>query len=168
MLHASGAAQGWAHGLRTLCIAALGGDACCASSWLAELPTPVSLQALSVATAVQAVTCWLCLPLPMQALVLINETLNELIAESKRLVGPLPLGRNRFARPPPHRHCAAATGLLHRCSTACCPLRTAEPAAACSMAWQVEEEDEEFVEEFLSKADPSILHFLIASGEALA
>lgn len=29
----------------------------------------------------------------------------------------------------------------------------------------VEEEDEEFVEEFLSKADPSILHFLIASGE---
>jgi hypothetical protein len=28
----------------------------------------------------------------------------------------------------------------------------------------VEEEDEEFVEEFLSKADPSILHFLIASG----
>jgi hypothetical protein len=29
---------------------------------------------------------------------------------------------------------------------------------------QVEEEDEEFVEEFLSRADPSILHFLIASG----
>ncbi|KAL4447666.1 hypothetical protein ABPG75_004885 [Micractinium tetrahymenae] len=29
----------------------------------------------------------------------------------------------------------------------------------------VEEEDEEFVEEFLSKADPSILHFLIASGD---
>ena len=29
----------------------------------------------------------------------------------------------------------------------------------------VEEEDEEFVEEFLSKADPSILHYLIASGE---
>jgi beta-ring hydroxylase len=27
----------------------------------------------------------------------------------------------------------------------------------------VEEEDEEFVEEFLSEADPSILHFLIAS-----
>ncbi|KAF5831105.1 cytochrome P450 [Dunaliella salina] len=29
----------------------------------------------------------------------------------------------------------------------------------------VEEEDEEFVEEFLSTADPSILHFLIAAGE---
>ncbi|KAI3429441.1 hypothetical protein D9Q98_005535 [Chlorella vulgaris] len=29
----------------------------------------------------------------------------------------------------------------------------------------VEEEDQEFVEEFLSKADPSILHFLIASGD---
>ena len=29
----------------------------------------------------------------------------------------------------------------------------------------VEEEDEEFVEEFLSRADPSILHFLIASGD---
>jgi len=29
----------------------------------------------------------------------------------------------------------------------------------------VEEEDEEFVEEFLSKADPSILHFLVASGD---
>jgi len=29
----------------------------------------------------------------------------------------------------------------------------------------VEEEDEEFVEEFLSKADPSILYFLIASGD---
>ena len=29
----------------------------------------------------------------------------------------------------------------------------------------VEEEDEEFVEEFLSRADPSLLHFLIASGE---
>lgn len=29
----------------------------------------------------------------------------------------------------------------------------------------VEEEDEEFVEEYLNKADPSILHFLIASGE---
>ena len=29
----------------------------------------------------------------------------------------------------------------------------------------VENEDEEFVEEFLSRADPSILHFLIASGE---
>jgi beta-ring hydroxylase len=29
----------------------------------------------------------------------------------------------------------------------------------------VENEDEDFVEEFLSKADPSILHFLIASGE---
>ncbi len=29
----------------------------------------------------------------------------------------------------------------------------------------VEEEDEEFVEEFLSKADPSILHFLLASGK---
>ena len=28
---------------------------------------------------------------------------------------------------------------------------------------QVEEEDEEFVEEFLNEADPSILHFLIAS-----
>ena len=27
----------------------------------------------------------------------------------------------------------------------------------------VEEEDEEFVEEFLSEADPSILHFLLAS-----
>lgn len=31
----------------------------------------------------------------------------------------------------------------------------------------VEEEDEEFVEEFLSKADPSILHFLIASGDQI-
>ena len=30
---------------------------------------------------------------------------------------------------------------------------------------QVEEEDEEVVEEFLSKADPSILHFLVASGD---
>lgn len=30
---------------------------------------------------------------------------------------------------------------------------------------QVEEEDAEFVEEFLSAADPSILHFLLASGE---
>ena len=30
---------------------------------------------------------------------------------------------------------------------------------------QVEEEDDEFVEEFLSAADPSILHFLLASGE---
>ena len=29
----------------------------------------------------------------------------------------------------------------------------------------VEEEDEEFVEEYLNKADPSILHFLIASGD---
>ena len=29
----------------------------------------------------------------------------------------------------------------------------------------VEEEDEEFVEEFLSESDPSILHFLLASGE---
>lgn len=29
----------------------------------------------------------------------------------------------------------------------------------------VEEEDEEFVEEFLSRADPSLLHFLIASGD---
>lgn len=34
----------------------------------------------------------------------------------------------------------------------------------CYYSLQVEEEDEEFVEEFLSKADPSILHFLIASG----
>ncbi|KAI8110244.1 hypothetical protein M9435_001923 [Picochlorum sp. BPE23] len=31
----------------------------------------------------------------------------------------------------------------------------------------VEENDEEFVEEFLSKADPSILHFLIASGDQI-
>nr|AGN27239.1 CYP97A1 [Parachlorella kessleri] len=31
----------------------------------------------------------------------------------------------------------------------------------------VEEEDEEFVEEFLSQADPSILHFLVASGEEI-
>jgi beta-ring hydroxylase len=31
----------------------------------------------------------------------------------------------------------------------------------------VEEEDEEFVEEFLSRADPSLLHFLIASGEEI-
>jgi beta-ring hydroxylase len=31
----------------------------------------------------------------------------------------------------------------------------------------VEEEDEEFVEEFLSRADPSILHFLVASGEEI-
>lgn len=30
---------------------------------------------------------------------------------------------------------------------------------------QVEEEDQEFVEEFLSKADPSILHYLVASGD---
>ena len=29
----------------------------------------------------------------------------------------------------------------------------------------VEEEDQEFVEEFLSRADPSLLHFLIASGD---
>eukprot|EP00887_Chlorella_sp_A99_P003071 scaffold9.g3071.t1 len=49
-----------------------------------------------------------------EALILINDTLNELIAKCKQLV---------------------------------------------------EEEDEEFVEEFLSKADPSILHFLIASGD---
>ncbi|MEW5313289.1 MAG: hypothetical protein WDW38_004870 [Sanguina aurantia] len=32
----------------------------------------------------------------------------------------------------------------------------------------VEEEDVEFVEEFLSKADPSILHFLLASGEQVS
>ena len=32
----------------------------------------------------------------------------------------------------------------------------------------VEEEDEEFVEEFLSEADPSILHFLLAQGERLS
>lgn len=49
-----------------------------------------------------------------EALVLINDTLDELISKCKRLV---------------------------------------------------EEEDEEFVEEFLSEADPSILHFLIASGD---
>ena len=29
----------------------------------------------------------------------------------------------------------------------------------------MDEEDAEFVEEFLSAADPSILHFLLASGE---
>lgn len=33
------------------------------------------------------------------------------------------------------------------------------------MCWQVEKEDKEFEEEFLSKADPSIMHFLLASGE---
>ena len=33
---------------------------------------------------------------------------------------------------------------------------------------QVEEEDAEFVEEFLSRADPSILHFLVASGACWA
>ncbi|KAL6760138.1 cytochrome P450 [Haematococcus lacustris] len=32
----------------------------------------------------------------------------------------------------------------------------------------VEEEDAEFVEEFLSEADPSILHFLIASGDQIS
>ena len=37
--------------------------------------------------------------------------------------------------------------------------------AACRRA--VEEGDEEFVEEFLGRADPSILHFLIASGEEI-
>jgi beta-ring hydroxylase len=31
----------------------------------------------------------------------------------------------------------------------------------------VDEEDAEFVEEFLSEADPSILHFLIASGDEI-
>ena len=29
----------------------------------------------------------------------------------------------------------------------------------------VEEEDQEFVEEFVGKKDPSILHFLLASGD---
>ena len=29
----------------------------------------------------------------------------------------------------------------------------------------VEEEDQEFVEEFVGKRDPSILHFLLASGD---
>ncbi|KAK3242080.1 hypothetical protein CYMTET_48208 [Cymbomonas tetramitiformis] len=32
----------------------------------------------------------------------------------------------------------------------------------------VEEEDQEFMEEYLNKADPSILHFLIASGEEVS
>ncbi len=32
---------------------------------------------------------------------------------------------------------------------------------------QVENEDEEFVEEFLSRTDPSILHFLLASGDQI-
>lgn len=36
-----------------------------------------------------------------------------------------------------------------------------------SMSWgtQVDEEDQEFQEEFLGDKDPSILHFLLASGE---
>ena len=32
-------------------------------------------------------------------------------------------------------------------------------------AMQVDEEDQEFQEEFLGDKDPSILHFLLASGE---
>lgn len=32
----------------------------------------------------------------------------------------------------------------------------------------VDEEDQEFGEEFISERDPSILHFLLASGEGLA
>jgi len=53
----------------------------------------------------------------VQALQIVNNTLDELIAKSKKLV---------------------------------------------------EEEEEEFVEEFLSEADPSILHFLIASGDQIS
>jgi beta-ring hydroxylase len=33
---------------------------------------------------------------------------------------------------------------------------------------QVEDEDAEFEEEFLSEADPSILHFLLASGDNIS
>ena len=39
------------------------------------------------------------------------------------------------------------------------------PSPCAGPVLQVEEEDDEFVEEFLSAADPSILHFLLASGE---
>ena len=36
------------------------------------------------------------------------------------------------------------------------------------MAGQVEEEDEVFEEEFVGSVDPSILHFLLASGDRIS
>jgi hypothetical protein len=40
-----------------------------------------------------------------------------------------------------------------------------QPVEPCWRATQVDEEDKEFGEDFLSDEDPSILHFLLAGGD---
>ncbi|KAK9820832.1 hypothetical protein WJX81_000578 [Elliptochloris bilobata] len=59
---------------------------------------------------------------------------------------------------PRQRRCSAALGVVNQ------TLNTL--ISECKRL--VEEEDAEFVEEFLSAADPSILHFLLASGEQIS
>jgi len=103
------------------------------------------------------------------ALAVVNQALDALISKCKRLV-------RRPARPGAAR---ASGGALRSprarpSSAAACPPGRAA-CRACTGGWlcrrapapraQVEEEDAEFVDEFLSAADPSILHFLLASGE---
>ena len=42
------------------------------------------------------------------------------------------------------------------------------PTPTPTLTRQVEEEDEEFEEEFVGSVDPSILHFLLASGDRIS
>lgn len=69
------------------------------------------------------------------ALVIVNDTLDELILECKRLV----------------RCSVANEHSVHSVTTA-----------------QVDIEDKEWEEEFLNERDPSILHFLVASGDDIS
>ncbi len=48
------------------------------------------------------------------------------------------------------------------------PTSILKPAPNPDPARQVEEEDEEFEEEFVGSVDPSILHFLLASGDRIS
>ena len=82
------------------------------------------------------------------ALRLINATLDSLIVQSKRLVSC-----------PRYQHFQACGGRF-------VILLTNRPRWPCPcLCLQFDEEAEEFGDDFLSDKDPSILHFLLASGD---
>ncbi|KAF5829169.1 cytochrome P450 [Dunaliella salina] len=97
----------------------------------------------------------------------LNNTLDDLIARSKKL--GCHSTDSEFVQL--WWFCKRAHGASHwrtlTCKEYLHQLLEKKVQDSLRLTTQVEEEDEEFVEEFLSEADPSILHFLIAAGEQI-
>lgn len=104
-----------------------------------------------------------------EAMATINSSLDGLIAKCQRLVGS-PAQLLHFIFEVPGLDCH--TGHITLTRVVGFPHFEPKATLKCSLVrhlrrrcLQVDVEDQEFEEEFLSQEDPSMLHFLLASGE---